>query len=376
MFQPAFRGMRALMRCHSLAMLLALSIAIPKLSPRCGFAGDKPTPNTDTQNESKIERPPFDLTYLPSDAMGVIAIRPSVIFSDPAMKPLADMANQGLAQLRQFFKLPREPKLSIEDIEETIGNITIKPDDKKHGLRLMAGLTMIRINHEFDWLKLMRQLDPKTEEVRHGDRVYYRSHFERLLGEISATPPKATFGYFMPDKRTLAFLQEKTLPAFVNGKSVQRPHFSWDADWKRVEHGLIAVAIDNRWAKELSKEQIDCDPEWSSIVQNTAAMVAGASCKDGIDLQAHLRGKDRAACDQIAKDIKAKLGQLRREIAQSPKDVPEDEADALDALWCKQILEHVRIERCETAVRLHTMAKLNLADVVKCLTKEATLQPK
>ncbi|HTU89874.1 MAG TPA: hypothetical protein VMF69_07250 [Gemmataceae bacterium] len=314
------------------------------------------------------------------DTMGVLAIRPSAILSDPAMKPLTAMANMELTQLRQLLKLSAEPKLSIEEIEEIITSITIVPGDKKHGRNhsLMAGLTMIRATHDFDWLKLMRQLDPKTEEVRHKDRVYYRSHFS-ALGVLSGPSPNATFGYFMPDKRTVAFVREKSLSAFVKGQKIHRPHFSWDKDWKRVEHGLIAVAMDNRWANGLSKEQIgdDTDPLWVSLVQNTSTMVAGVEWKDGIDFHAYLTGKDQGTGTQTVKDIKTVLAQWRRDPVQAPsKDASENErrATAFHMQMIKDLLEHARVRRQESTVRLHMTAKINLADFAKYIFLEQSFE--
>ncbi|HTU89164.1 MAG TPA: hypothetical protein VMF69_03610 [Gemmataceae bacterium] len=361
-FQPTARWMRVLTRFLFLGALLVLSIAVSNLSPRCGFAGEKPTRDADSPKETKTERPPFDLTYLHPKAMGVIAIRPSAIFSDPAMKPLAAVWNEELAQLRQELKLSGVPKLAIEDIEEIIGFIMIVPGDKKlgHDHRLRFILTMIRVKHDFDWVKLMRLLDPKMEEVRHEDRLYYRIF-----------SPKNTMCYFMPDKRSVAFLfQKKTMSEFLKGQNVERPHFSWDEDWKRVENGLIAVAMDNRWTHGLSKEQLGDEPGWALLAQNAATMVAGVDWKDGIDFHVYLTGKNRAVCDQIVKDIKVMLAQLRDESKeQPPKDVSEAErkATSFQLQVYKDLVEQARIQQSETMVCVHTKAKINLADLAKCL---------
>lgn len=374
MFQPSARLIRLLVQCLSLAVVLALSIAIPNLSPRCGFAGEKPSRDADAPNETRAELPPFDLTYLPPNAMGVIALRPNAILRDPAMKPLAGMANEGLARLRQLLKLSAEPRFSIQDIEEIAGHFTIVPGDEKHAHQhsLVAGLAMIRATHDLDWLKLMRQLDPKTEEVRHEDRVYYRSHFSALFGVcITGTSPNAAFCYYMPDKRTLAFLPEKILTAFVNGQSVQRPHFSWDKDWKYVEHGLIAVAMDNRWANGLSMEQIGGEPPWTSLSQNAVTMAAGFDWKDGIDLQACLRGKNTDACYQIEQDLKDILTQWERGMETEFKKIPEDAQQSLcfhlqayRDLLNHAVVEHV-MERPGRTVRVQMMAKISFADFAK-----------
>lgn len=187
MFQVMGRWSRSPVQLLFLAALFASSAFILALSSCRIIAADSlrdsPTHKIATSKKTAAERPPFDLAYVPPSAMGAIAIRPSAIFANPAMKPLAGMANQSLAQLRQFLKLSTEPKLAIEDIEEVIALISITVGDKRHGRNhsLIAGPTMIRTTHDFDWLKLMRQFDPKTEEVRNGDRVYYRCHFSQLI---------------------------------------------------------------------------------------------------------------------------------------------------------------------------------------------------
>jgi hypothetical protein len=347
----------------SVAALFALSIAILELSLGRNLADDKPSrpPARDagTPKEAKIERPPFDLTYVRPDAMGAIAIRPSAIFADPAMKPLARMADKGLAQLLKSLKLSADPKLSIESIQEIIGSIAIVPGDKKHGRdhSLAAGLTMIRVAHDFDWLKLMRQIDPKIEEVQQDGRVYYRSHFPKGFECIS---PKATFLFSMPDKRTVAFAQGKT-----------SAHFSWDVDWKRVEHDLIAVALDNRWAHGLSKQELEAAPFpcCTDLVQYAATMVAGVDWKDGIDITAYLSSKDYVASDRIVKETKKLIAQFLTDLDQSPEpeEVPKDarEATAFQLKVYKELFEQVRVQQQGTTVRVHTRAKLKLADLAK-----------
>jgi hypothetical protein len=73
-------------------------LAFVLLSPVYGFGqdiGSSKTPRSE-KPAPLPECPPFDLTYVPPDAIGVIALRPSAIFHDPAMKPLARLANRSL----------------------------------------------------------------------------------------------------------------------------------------------------------------------------------------------------------------------------------------------------------------------------------------
>lgn len=172
----------------------------------------------------------------------------------------------------------------------------------------------------------------------------------------------------MPDKRTVAFPPGKAISAYADGQNIQRPHFAWDKDWKRVEHGLIAVALDNRWAHGLSKEDIGCEePVWTSLAQNAATMVAGLDWKNGLDLHAYLTGKDRSAGKQMVKDIKALLKEVPCDAERDAKELPEAERKAVAVYlqMYKDLAQHMHIRQHESAVRLHTKAKVNLADLVK-----------
>ena len=369
----------------SLAMGIALSIAHLNLLPCCGFASD-------TSKKPEAKRPPFDLTYVPPDAMGVIAIRPSAIFGNSAMKPLAGMANQGLAELRRCLKLSADPKLPIEDIEEIVASIS-KLYSKTKGKRstdgVMCGLVMIRAKRDFDWLKVMRQLDPKTEEIQQEGRVYYRSHYPKLFG--NATPSsKATFCFFIPDKRTVACLEGKTLTAFLNDPNVQRPNFSCDEDWKRVEHGLIAVAVDKRWADGMPKQIGDgLVPVWPAIVRNAPRLVAGVDWMDRIDFQAFLICKDKKAATRLRRDVRDVLGLMRFEMdpaaehmfeaetspqKSEPKSLPPEVA-LQERLW-ENLMKHTHVTRQENTVCVHTATKLTIIDLVKLFMFEPPRQQK
>lgn len=384
MSQPTGRSIRLSSRLF-LVMRIALCIAMLNLLPCRGFAGE-------TTKKPKGERPPFDLTYVPSDAMGVIAIRPSDVFANSAMKPLAGMANQGLAELRQYLKLSANPKLPIEDIEEIvayISKLTSKTNGKESTYGIMCKLVTIRAKHDFDWLKLMRQLDPKIEEIQHEGQVYYRSHYPKLFGDVTPSS-KATFCFFIPDKRTLACLEGKTLTAFLSGQNIQRPHFSWDENWERVEHGLIAVAVDKRWADGMPKQMGDgWFPIWSSLVRNAPPLVAGVDLMDRIDFQAFLTCKDKTAAKKMRRDVRDVLGLMRFAMDPAAESIFEAESSpqksepvsmspetALQERLWDGLMKHTHVTRQENTVCVHTATKLTIIDLLKLFMFDPPQQEK
>jgi hypothetical protein len=319
--------------------------------------------------------------------MGVIAIRPNAIFADPAMKPLARIANE--SSLLGMMLLPYMPfadlKLPFEEIEQII--LFMHPiTGTKNAPSLGALTVIIRAAHDFDWLKQMQQIDPQTKEERCGDRVYYRSHPKRGKGGIWSAippiPPKATFVYFIPDKRILvnvlpiedlhAAQKSKFMPT-INGS---RPHFSWDKDWKHVERDLIAYAQVNRQAKGESKKQLGEAPfsEWPALTQKATTMTAGVDWKDGIALHAYLAYQEPAEAKRAIEDLKTFLKQTRRELMQDAsaelsKDVPEPVRQAMAfqvELW-KSLYDGVRSTRRGSTVCIHSKAKMTEAEIAKGL---------
>jgi hypothetical protein len=251
----------------------------------------------------------------------------------------------------------------------------------KHPTGFGAATVLIRAEHDYDWLKLMRHIDPTTKEERCGDRVYYLSHpkpgKEGILSEMPISP-KVTFGYVIPDKRTLVFLPSPSvLRAFRNAETKERPHFWWDKEWKHVEKSLIAWAADNRSGRCVRNKQLGNDPfpEWTALTQNTSTMVAGVDWKDGIDIQAYLAYKEPAAADQAVRDLKSFLKQSRRDLVQDASDVPEPEERRAMVLQV-DLCDHVRIRRKESTVCVHSNAKFKIADVVKMFQPVAIQEKK
>ena len=314
------------------------------------------------------ERPAFDLTYVPPEATGVVAVRPSVIFGDPAMRPLAGRLNEALTQLLHVFQLPTEPQLPIEDIEQVVGFISIRPNTTPLLLRgrhtLTATLALIRTTHDFDWLKVFQQLDPDLEKIYCGGRVYYRSH-PKFLKILS---PDVSFCFFMPDKRTLALPQEKELRAMLTGKAGVRPPFSWEKDWKHVEHGLFAGALDNRWASGLSAEEIGGEPQAVALTQQSATMVGGVDWSDGIVVKGFFGCKDDPAAGRAMQLLQGGLRDARASFAREVReDPPPDEVGRMATKVFKDLLENAKVTRQGNTVCGRTHARVSVAEVARVL---------
>lgn len=321
---------------------------------------------------SEKNRPVFDLTYVPPAATGVIAIRPNAVFRDSAMQPFAHKANEALAPLLQLIGVSKNQMLPVQEIEQVIAFIytrTVLNKGAPAEVENEVPGVIIRVAHDYDWQKIMRQIDPEAEELRFEDQVHYRFH-------VKGIPDKPTLQYHIPDKRTLFLLLgtyesadkkpgKKVVAVLPNdacmplGKGGQRPTFFWDKEWKHVQRDLFAVALDNRWAAGVSEEQIGGVPGWASYLQTASTMVAGIDDKNGIDFHAYLVGKDDAATQLILRNVLGHVAEWQNIMKQPPTEEISERAVQV----VKDLAEHARVRRHESTVRVHTTVKNSLADV-------------
>lgn len=357
------------------------------LSPCLVLGQEAKQPTTDaakaTPSVSEKERPPFDLTYVPPDATGVVAIRPNAIFHDPAMKSLARMANESVLMQCLLPYIPyTDLKLPIQEIEQIVFFSGPPYDTRSKGDDISSIATVaIRAAHDFDWLKQMRRIDPKTKEIRHGDQVYYRSHPKVGKGEMFSGltfSPKDTFCYLIPDKRTLVLVPPSRYRAVEKGEKIKHPHFSWDKEWKHIEHDLVAIAQSDCQARSVIKtengKEVPEPAEWTALTQNATTMIAGVDWKDGIDLHAYLTFKEPSAAKQGTKDLKTYLNLSRRELTENapPSESSEVERQAMNFqlnLW-NRLYDGVRIRREESTVCVHTKVKMTVAEIAKGLLSQ------
>jgi hypothetical protein len=197
----------------------------------------------------------FDLSYLPSEAVGFVAVRPAAMAQFPASRPQLDKINAFVAE--HFpFGIPK-----IEAIDQATIEVSIRPRDKsKNQLgRIITGVVMLRTVNDFDWKTAIKSVYQKIDkfdsdlvEVRFDGKVYYKktkSLVPKLFGPES---------FYFPDARTVVCDYEVNLRRMLSRKTRTGPDIVRTADWRKIEGGLIALAMDNRdqrWKLDLSTDE-------------------------------------------------------------------------------------------------------------------------
>jgi hypothetical protein len=242
--------MPAMAKIACIGVLMIVGLGAAALRDPSPIQGDHASPTTDNSSSNSAtgspntsNMQPFDLSYLPPKAVGFQVFRPAAIAKIPACKPQLEKLNAMLA--KEFpAGMPK-----IESIEQMTIEFSIRPRDssKKQPGRVMSGACMVRTVDSFDWMtaiktftKRLHGSDLQLAKAHIGGLVYYKStgsQFPRPFG------PDA---FYFPDSRTIVWDYEDNLRAMISQAKRTGPAFVPGDDWRKVDGGLLAMAIDTR----------------------------------------------------------------------------------------------------------------------------------
>lgn len=291
------------------------------------------------------KRPAFDLTYLSPDAPGVLAVRPAAFFRRPAAKPLAAFLMKQMEPFLAANKIENGGIPSIDGIEQMILGMQFSHNPKKtKGERntMMLSLVTIRTVKDFDWKKTMRSIMANAERLHYKDAIYYK-------GKIKIFPlPSLDLCYHIPDGRTIVFQpSEKHMHSVLDKRSDAREPFAWAEDWRRVEHGVLAAALDMRRMMKI----VDAvpDPELAPLFKRATAFVLGIDLNQTLRVSGWAVSPDEKAAKRLAKWARQQLAEESEESEQVMED----------------LRKQAKLLRHGARISLHTHAKYSIADLAK-----------
>ncbi len=285
------------------AMALVLAAAAVGLTGLRGPTGaekttqpePEPRPATDPRPALPPQKHlPFDLSYLPPGAQGVVAIRPAAIYGRPEMKEVAELLDGELAKVCEQFGMKQGPKLSIRDVEQVVARLVIqtRKEEKEDQSSMLFGRPLaIRTARNFDWKTLLYAAAPGTAAVEHSGKVYHKLPDRALPALVGPG-----YCYHLPDARTLVLDKEDNIRKLLERGNKPRPADAWAEDWKRVERALIAVAFDNRdrrWLTDRRQPEEDIPAPAVALFKQATTLVCGFHDTDGVFFEAGVR------CDTV-----------------------------------------------------------------------------
>jgi hypothetical protein len=338
--------------------MVALLIGIGVMATALRGPAQPPAPPAD-------DLPPFDLSYVPPGTDGIVCVRPSALFGQPGMKSVADQWGKQIAQAFVTLGLPQDIEIPLDAIEQVVGPVSLYkygkplPGGQTHGLAM--GLSMIRMNRDYDWPALIRTLGQRFPIQDLGDGVYKT----RWAGFSADQAIKVI------DRRTLVFTwdEKKKSPAAAEPTAVQ-----WGPAWKNTERASVAVALDNRkgrWTKSLEGK-----PEFAIMLValgHPAHVVVAGPAGPTVGVNVSLTQPDEAAAVKTVNDVETlvKLGHTALAAVK-----PEEDDTKFPLRLAGELLAGRTVRRNGNTVTAEFRSSTQLAELLKVLGDHAALELK
>jgi beta-lactamase regulating signal transducer with metallopeptidase domain len=306
--------------------------------------------------------PPIDLSYVPPNAVGFVAIRPAALLGRPEMKPIADEWQRLFRAACKSAGLGPSFDIPFDAVEQIVGPFEIKTlseeERKKNpqgeGHAVMMGLSMIRMTRDFDWPATLKATSPlaTVTEIKPGV-------FECRCPLFGPQPATAR----VVDRRTLAL----TLPSGqVPGRSEDNGA-RWGAALKTVEGAWFVQVYDNaggRWTESLTKD--------SKLAARLGGLGRPAHLALGVSGDETVRVSLAAdyAAEQSGADVRrvseAFRDFLRSEFDGKPK--PTGGADRVLHDLADEFLRTLQVRASGKLVTAEAGLSKNWADVLRAIT--------
>jgi hypothetical protein len=326
-----------------------------------------------------LEREPFDLSWFPTDALGVLAVRPAAVLKRPGMERLTDELNQQITSECKKLGMNNGLGLPLEDLDQVVGKFqTLHQVDTKDGKKeaLVAGLYMLRTAKDFDWKSLLQSNSPELAATQYRGKVYYKSIGVALPG-IVRNRMLPYLGkdmcYFIPNARTLIVDTEANLRRLIKRGPAGLPDCVWAEGWAKVERGLVAVALDCRNGRLLSDEATAERPQSREleILLDIEQAVWGIDGLDDFQMQGFAICATEQAAETAYKQAIGILGLTRIGFwLGSDRKKPATELETQGMQFTSDLLKHAKLERQENQISFRTEAKINSVELLEALIKE------
>ncbi len=283
---------------------------------------------------------PFDLTYFPDAARGLVAVRPSSFFRAEGMASYRLSLNLLIAQQwaslakRAGVDLASVPRpLRVEMVDQVAAYLSVDHAGKAEEPRrvLLGDLFTIRMAEPFDWPALLRSWKQELTEVRDGDRTYYRMP-NPAIGKDCCV--------YCPDDRTLVFAEETWMKKVLHRRAGATPDLAKGKGADRLLRGLAVVALDNRdgrLAKDLAKGEPE-PIELAPLFERADRWIFGLEARDGLALAAEATCPDDASASDTARAAEALLAQARRAADEFLASKPERPQESRETIFLRRLL--------------------------------------
>lgn len=348
-------------------------VALGLRSPSPIAAAEVPPGAEKKPSQSSSEAEPFDLAYVPKNAMGLVAFRPAAIFQREELRPALSALNALFA--KEFFM----GTLKLDAIEQATFGVYVSPRDRKAGKpgRFMFGGGMLRTVHDFDWKSLV---EPTVKRLGAPNSELVEKRFEGVVYYKVTHAPGFILHpcFYFPDARTMVNASEEEVRRLATRRAADRPEYARGADWKQFERGLIAVALDNhdqRWRLDQETAEPE-DLPVAPLLQNATRWACGVDGADALMVRAIATCATDDQGQSLARTAESLLAMLREAARNTRIDDAKGKKDELEASGlrvARELLEACKLHRDGSVVELSSECHLGLDFLVKLIMADGGL---
>lgn len=365
------RALSLTVRTVATALVLGIGIGVSALrGPAPAISAEVPPTaaagNTPATQAADI---PFDLTYVPANSMGIVAVRPAALFGRKGMQGHRDALNALIAQF-----IPAA-KFKVEWIDQATSALTIRTRDRAKGKpgALMINSFMLRTVKDIDWMPIVKAglralegVEPNMIETQFEGRTYYLVTNCPKLGPTSGA-------FYFPDARTVVFDAEPTVRRVIQQAAGTKPKFNPGDAWTKVERGVFALALDNHAGElKLDKEMDDpADLPIALMVQLAQRWVVGVDNSDTMRLKAIATCGSSALGETVARHAGTFLAHIRAELDRAEKEPRKndsrDDAEALKV--ARKLMSDLHVNHEGSLVDFQAETNISLGEIGAILSK-------
>lgn len=370
---PTDRSWSSLRRGVSALLLLVVTAGVLTLQgPARGDDTDKVDDEVKTvkrvpqsDDTFKVQGEPFDLTYLPENVQGFVALRPAAMFGRAGMGTYRTMLNLLIAQqwskaANAFGFDPAKPGLGpprVEMVEQMMGIMTINQSslERPRWKFMLGDVVSTRTTEPFDWVRLFRVFTKELTEAREGDRVYYKLNMPALGPDIC---------FHCSDDRTIVFAGEKRMLQLLRRQTSIPPMFAKMKDWDRSIRGLFVAAFDSRDGL-LGKCLQDADSNGIDIAspfKHAGLWTFGLDNGDAIAFNIVATFSEAGASESNVRETQTLIETLRQAASQPVPGAPAGKDHDRARKMYADLLNGLRVERDGQSVILRASGLGLIAD--------------
>jgi hypothetical protein len=258
--------------------------------------------------EQKQPAPPLSLAYVPSDVVGLFALRPQGFFGLGEFKVLDRWLNIPGTDFRNPIAVTQ-----IEQITMAVMRPNADRPPPAAGMRLDFDINIIRSREPIDWERKKEAVPFRLEPAEHAGKQYY------------TIPEQPNVCFWPVDAHTYVLADQWTLKRVIEQAPGDAAQLPWGDAWSEVANAPLGFAFASDWAAQSITQGRRDLPGADTLLKDTKALLASLDAEHGVRWRVMLNCADDEWANKKTQAAKALIGAAR--LLMKPKAAPAPQPD-------------------------------------------------